>query len=231
VNITEIPNQTSLDAVLEDNASVNSLKRRISILAKTHDVDIDFDAVVTHDLSNTIAELSDQAECDWLVVGWTGRAHDGILIHNPIGWLTTHINSDLALFKDNGIRYIGKVLLALRPGRKDKNFVAVADRICQFYNASLTLLHIVPIDYPKEKEEAIGVKANQILSKASSPSKVRIQRSDDAKESISNISAKYDLLILGTPERDHWLRLLFGSGKDKFAESSVCSVLRLTMKD
>ena len=33
------------------------------------------------------------------------------------------------------------------------------------------------------------------------------------------------LLILGTPEKDNWLNVLFGTGKDKFADSSACSVL------
>jgi len=230
VNITEIPNQTDLDAVMVENAHITSLKRRISILAQERNLDIDFEAVVTHDLSSTIAELSDQAECDWLVVAWKGKAHSGILVNNPIGWLMTHLNSDFALFKDNGVRYIGKVLLALRPGRKDKNFVAIADRICQFYGATLTLLHIVPEDYPEDELIAMKDNANNILAKATSKSSVNIHRSNDSKLAIANISARYDLLILGTPEKESWAKVLFGA-KDKFTDTSTCSVLRLTMKD
>ena len=45
-----------------------------------------------------------------------------------------------------------------------------------------------------------------------------------------NIQANYDLLILGTPEKDNWLSVLFSGGKDKFVQNSVCSVLRLTIK-
>ncbi len=56
-------------------------------------------------------------------------------------------------------------------------------------------------------------------------------KSDDSIQTISEISAGYDLLILGTPQKNNWLRVLFGTGKDKFTEKSVCSVLRLTMKD
>ena len=43
-------------------------------------------------------------------------------------------------------------------------------------------------------------------------------------------SANFDLLILGTPEKDDWLSVLLGGGKDKFVQNSVCSVLRLTIK-
>ncbi len=231
VDLTEVPNQTFLDAVMEENTRSASLKRRISILAETRNLDIDFESIVTHDLAETVTELSDQAHCDWLVVGWKGKAYSGILINNPIGWLMTHLNSDFALFKDNGVRYIGKVLLALRPGRKDKNFVAVAGRICSFYDASLTMLHIIPEDIQWSEEEEIFQNASYVLRNIKNNKQVKLHKSNKPREALSNISADYDLLIIGSPEKDSWLNVLFGAGKDKFTESSVCSVLRLTMKD
>ncbi len=231
INITEVPNQTYLDAFSDDSPIIHSLARRISGLANAKNLDIDFEAVVTHDISETIDELSNQTNCDWLVMGWNGKAHNGILVRNPIGWLVTNINSDFALFKDNGVRHIGKVLLALRPGRKDKNFVAIADRICQFYDASLTLLHVVPSRFSKDIIEDMEATSSAIIAKASSKSEVIIIKSDDPIDAISKISASYDLLILGTPQKDNWINVLFGTGKDKFTQKSACSVLRLTMRD
>ncbi len=164
-------------------------------------------------------------------MGWNGRAHSGILVSNPVGWLLTHINSDFALFKDNGVRYISKVVLALRPGRKDKNFIAVADRICQFYGASLTLLHVVPENTSGDAIIEMERKSQILLDKVETQSMVFIQKSDDAIAAISRASASFDLLILGTPQKDNWISVLFGTGKDKFTEKSACSVLRLTMRD
>lgn len=231
VNITEVPNQTFLDAVMEDNPNIHSLARRVSGLAKARKVKIDFEAVVTHDLSETIQKLSDQTHADWMVMGWDARAHKGLLVRNPIGWFVDHVNSDFALFRDNGVRYISKVVMALRPGRKDKNFVAIADRVCQFYNASLTLLHVVPDDMSKADMQAIEVASSKLLTKAASRSTVIVKRAKRPIEMISSISAEYDLLIIGTPEKGNWQNVLFGKNKDKFADSSACSVLRLTVKD
>jgi basic amino acid/polyamine antiporter, APA family len=230
VNITEVPNQTFLDAMMDDNPKVTSLERRINRLAKEKNINLDFEAAVTHDISNTIHYLSDQTSCEWLVMGWTGRAHSGILVSNPIGWLLTHIDSDFALFKDNGVRNFSKIVLALRPGRKDKKFIAVADRICQFYNATLTLLHIVPTTMDFEAINEMKRASTKLLQKARVKTEVVIIESDDSIEAISRTSASYDLLILGTPEKDNWISILFGTGKDKFTEKSACSVLRLTMK-
>ncbi len=231
VNVTEVPNQTFLDAMVEENPRIASLNRRISRLASSQKIEVDFEAAVTHEISDTIHELSNQTHCDWLVMGWNGRAHSGILVSNPIGWLLTHINSDFALFKDDGVRYIGKVLLALRPGRRDKNFIAVADRICAFYNASLTLLHVVPEKTDWEDINAMEQHSKKLLQKVDTQSMVIIQKDDEPINAISKASASFDLLILGTPQKDNWISIMFGTGKDKFTEKSACSVLRLTMRD
>lgn len=231
VNITEVPNQTFLDAILDDSSKVKSIERRINQLAKNQNLPIDFEAAVTHDVSSTIHLLSDQTSCEWLVMGWNGRAHNGILVRNPIGWLLTHIDSDFALFKDNGVRSFTKVLLALRPGRKDKNFVAIADRICNFYKAELTLLQVVPANCSEVVYQETTEQAQLVLDKATVPSELIILKSDTPINAIAETSAGYDLLILGTPQKDNWLSILFGTGKDKFTEKSACSVLRLTMKD
>ncbi|MDA9550961.1 amino acid permease [Flavobacteriaceae bacterium] len=231
VNITEVPNQTFLDAFMKDDPKILSLERRISGLSKSKNISVDFEAVVTHELSDTIDQLGSLTNCDWLVMGWNGRAHNGILVSNPIGWLLTNIKSDFALFKDNGVRYINKVLLALRPGRKDKNFLAVAERICAFYGADLTLLHVVSEHTPDHETQAIRKKSLGLISKIKTNSEVQILKSNNSIETISNQSAGYDLLILGTPQKDNWISVLFGTGKDKFTENSACSVLRLTMKD
>jgi amino acid transporter/nucleotide-binding universal stress UspA family protein len=230
-NITEVPNQTFLEAMVDENPKINSLARRFSRLAASKAINVDFESIVTHNMSDTIHDLSDQTDCDWLVVGWDGRARTGILINNPIGWLMTNINSNFALFKDNGVRYISKVLIALRPGRNDKSFIEVADRIGLFYGASFTLLRVVSETIDANELEQIKVSSNQLLKEAKSACNVDIIKSNDSIAAISNASASYDLLILGTPQKDNWISVLFGTGKDKFTEKSACSVLRLTIKD
>ena len=231
VNITEVPNQTFLDALNQDTPKVVSIARRLNKLSSSQNLNIDFESVVTHEVSNTVAQLSGQTNCDWLVMGWSGKAHSGLLIRNPIGWLLTHVNSNFALFKDSGIKNISRVLIALRPGRKDKNFLAVAERVCAFYGASLTLLHIVTPSFSKKAATNMESKSVQLLSGLKIKSDLKIVKSENPLNSISSISSDYDLLVLGAPEKDSWISVLFGAGRDKFTENSACSVLRLTMKN
>lgn len=228
-DITEVPNQTDSSVFMEDSPESTSLKRRIKRLADSKDLSVGFEAVVTYELSQTINKLSSQESCEWLVMGWGARPNSGIFISNPIGWLLANINSNLALFKDNGVRYIGKVVLALRPGRKDKNFIGIANNICNHYGATLTLLHVVPES--STTTETVKHRSEEKLKQSKVSANVKIVNSDKPVDTISEISASYDLLILGTPEKDNWIKVLFGGGKDKFTERAACSVLRITLKD
>ena len=228
-DITEVPNQTDSSVFMEDSPSSTSLKRRIQRLSDSKNLSVGFDAVVTYELSQTINRLSSQETCKWLVMGWGARPNSGIFISNPIGWLLANINSNLALYKDNGVRYIGKVVLALRPGRKDKNFIGIANSVCKHFGATLTLLHVVP--EKSRTTETIKHRSEEKLKQSKVKANVEVVKSDKPVESISEISASYDLLILGTPEKDNWIKVLFGGGKDKFTERAACSVLRITLKD
>ena len=228
-DITEVPNQTDSSVFMEDSPESTSLKRRIKRLSDSKDLNVGFEAVVTYELSQTINKLSSQESCEWLVMGWEARPNSGIFISNPIGWLLANINSNLALFKDNGARYIGKVVLALRPGRKDKNFIGIANNICKYYGATLTLLHVVPEN--SRTTETIKHRSEEKLKQSKVSANVEVVKSSKPVDTIAEISASYDLLILGTPEKDNWIKVLFGGGKDKFTERAACSVLRITLKD
>jgi len=228
INLLEVPNQTFLEAIDLDTPASESKKRRIEHLKKYKKLNISYECIATHDVANSIDNITGQSKCKWLVMEWDGREHSGIFVGNPIGWLLKNVNSNLGLFKDNGVRRFSKVLIALRPGRRNQAFIDVADKICQHFGASLTLLNIVS---EGEKEGGkLKKTSEEILSSTKSKSELKIVKSNDPVETISEESAGYDLLILGTPEKDNWLNVLFGVGEDRFVKTAACSVLRLTIR-
>ena len=230
VNIKEVPDQTFLDAVLVETPKIKSLKRQLSIVQDLNNLELDFESIVTHNVSDTMQVLSDHSKSDWLVLSWDGRISNGFLINNPLGWIVSNINSNFALFKDNGVRYIKEVVLAVRPNSKDINkLIHTTANLCKFYNASFTLLHILSKDNAKNSLDKIKKNSNLLLTNYKNIASLRIEYSEDPTEAVSELTAEYDLLVLGTPQKDTWKSMLFGTGKDKFAEHSACSVLRLTV--
>ena len=230
INLIEAPNQTFLEAVNTHSPRSESIKRRILNIKPLNKTSLTYETVSTHNVSNSIENITGQRKCKWLVMGWEGRARSGILIGNPIGWLLRNVNSSFALYKDNGVRSFEKVVLALRPGRQNKAFIEVAENICAFYGAELTLLNIVPSGAPRDSINKVSDSSSKLISKTKCNSSLLVLESDNPLETITEQSANFDLLILGTPEKDNWLNVLFGGGRDKFVHNSVCSVLRLTIK-
>ena len=230
VNLIEIPNQTFLEAIDIDSPISDSKKRRVLALKKTKQIDVSYESLTTHDVANSINNITGQSACKWLVMEWDGRESSGIFVGNPIGWLLRNVNSSLALFKDNGIRSFSKVLIAIRPGRRNKRFIDVADKICRHFGASLTLLNIVSESDSNQKIKRTEKSSLELISETKSKSVVKIIKSNNPVEAISEESASYDLLILGTPEKDNWISVLFGAGEDRFVKKAACSVLRLTIK-
>jgi hypothetical protein len=230
INLIEAPNQTFLEAIDTHSPRSESIKRRILNIKSLNQADLSYETVSTHNVSNSIENITGQRKCKWLVMGWEGRARSGILVGNPIGWLLRNVNSSFALYKDNGVRNFEKIVLALRPGRMNKAFIEVAENICSFYGAKLTLLNIVSFDSSEKATKSITISSSKLISKTRCDSELLVVKSDNPLATISEQSANFDLLILGTPEKDNWLNVLFGGGKDKFVHNSVCSVLRLTIK-
>ena len=230
VNLIEAPNQLFLEAVDTHSPKSESIKRRILNLNSKKDITVSYESVSTHNVANSIENITGQRKCKWLVMGWEGRAQSGILVGNPIGWILRNVNSSFALYKDNGVRSFEKVVLALRPGRKNEAFIKVADNLCSFYGASLSLLNIIPTGIKANEKHKLVEVSNSLISNTKSESELLLIKSDDALQTITDQSANFDLLILGTPEKDDWLSVLLGGGKDKFVQNSVCSVLRLTIK-
>lgn len=229
IHITEVPDQTMLDALMEDNPTIQSLNRRIDAMATDKDINVDFDGAVTHDMAKTLQDISNQTLCHWMVMGWNGRERNGLLIHNPIGWLLGHLNCNFALFKDHGIRYIRKILVCLRPGRSNPQFLEAAGQISRFYDAQIVLCRVVLTHYTDQEVEVLHQESQTLLADSGIQGEVLIIKSDDPINAIATESARHDLMLIGTAEEQNFKSLLVGTGRDKVTESAACSVLRLTI--
>jgi nucleotide-binding universal stress UspA family protein len=225
-----VPDQTALDALMEDEPVILSLNRRIRAMSEERSVNVDFDAVVTHELASTVSEISRQTHCEWLVSGWDGRSHRGLFVRNPIGWLVTHLNSNFALYKDNGVRYIRRILVAMRPGRPQSEALAyleAADRVACFHQAEITLLRVLPDMSGASATKSLHRETEQLALRCRAQVSIRIMTSPNPIRSIIDLTAAYDLLIIGTSIRKKWTEILLDTNMDKLAKRATCSVLRL----
>lgn len=228
VHLTEVPEQTDLDAVADESPRLLSIRRRISAMAETRQTPLEFEALVSHDIIKTIDEISSRLYSHWLVMGWTGRDQGSFTIRNPLGWLRDHLSCNLAVFHDAGVRYIREILVHVEPNMHDGLVTDTADHLAQVHGARLTFIGFVPDSAPMTHAQREADYLDQARALCSSPSEALIARGRHKATAIGRVSAGYDLLVTAEMPRQSIWAALRGTGSDRLTETAVaCSVLRL----
>ena len=227
LHVTEVPEQIlELDAV-EEELSVTSLRRRVQAMGIEHDHAIEFDAVVTHDATATIHRAASESGPRWAVLEWGAKRRRDLFLRNPRQWLYRHIPCNLALYYDYGVRYIREMLVYPEPGPDDALVMQTASQLAERYGASLTCVRFVEDDASDEAYEREKTYLEQVIKLSAAPARTLVIRGKHFEDAVADISAGYDLLVMGAP-LERGLSALFGTAKDQLTEMAGCSVLRLS---
>jgi amino acid transporter/mannitol/fructose-specific phosphotransferase system IIA component (Ntr-type) len=225
VRLTEVPEQTTLDALMDD-PKIASIQRRTEAVAEAKDIELRFDSIASRDIVKTVYDLSNQVHCQWLIMGWSGRSRYSFTFTNPLGWLKSHLACNLAVYRDVGVRYFRKILVYTEPGPHDALIASTADRLATEHGAELTFVRFVGND--AGEEEVLGEEAylEQISQLSREPTATEVLRGNDELKTISKYSAGYDLLVTSEPKAS-LLGQLFGMQQNDLTNAAACSVLRL----
>ena len=227
LHLTVVPEQIELSDALHEDLHTEAMSRRIHTMAEVEKVDLKYDKMMTRDVVGTIHQVATRLDCEWVVMEAAGRRRFGITFQNPLGWLQDHLDCNLAVFKDAGVRYIRQILVFAEPGPHDSLVVATADHLAQIYQAELNF-----ICFEREGEEAINSTAradyiDQLRDLCISPTKAVVLHGDEELATIEDATNGYDLMIMGAaPNRTLTGRLL-GTPKDRLTRDAECSVLWL----
>jgi APA family basic amino acid/polyamine antiporter len=227
VHLTTVPEQTLLGAMLEEDPRVESLRRRVQATAEDDGIAVEFDAVVTRDVADTVHRLVTKLRSDWLVMEWGLDANVGYVHGHPLGWLVDHLPCNLALYKDRGIRKIREILVLAQPGPHDSLVVTTADHLARMYGAQVTFARFVA-----EGSTALEVQSetdylDQLAGLFSRPHGNRILRGKEEVETVVAATSGYDLLVMGAPRGQGLRQRVFGTPMDRITRRAICSVLRL----
>ena len=224
--LMEIPEQTDLNDIAEENNHLRSVQRRLTAMAVEKKRPIEFDPIATHDVLKTIFEISQRLHCEWLLIEWRKKQSDHFTFNSPIGWLKNHLHCNFAIYKDAGVRYFKKILIYLNSEGHDKLAVTTARHLSNFYKADISILCFHD---PKEKEKRMHY-AYEISQNLNTLNKVQVlERMSSQKETdqVLRQASGYDLLIMG--DKTHTFRDNFNETKqERIMRKSACSVISLT---
>ncbi len=223
-HVTEAEPEVELESMLEEDAEVQALRRRVQAMATELDLDLAFHAIASHDLVRTVHAVTARVHCQWLVMQWHGRPRQSLTSLSPIGWLINHLQSNLAMVRDRGVRYVREILVCPAPGPHDALVVSTANDLASSYGARVTLARFVPNDAPDKTVTSERAYLEQLGAMCPHDHERLLIRGTNAVSSVSDACSNYDLLIIGAPTFSLY-NTLFGSPVDRIALRAACSVL------
>jgi APA family basic amino acid/polyamine antiporter len=223
-HVTEVPEQTELRDLVEESAELKSLRRRVVAMAMHQNISLTFDPIASYDLAKTLYEISQRLHCNWMLIEWAGRRKGYFTFHDPIGWLKGHLQCNLGVFRDAGVRYIRKIMVVVNFDDNDTLVVDTADHLAMVNKADITLVYF-------KKEAELHMQAEETESRlydltthCHSRSFVQVISGRDEMDTLLNYSAEFDLLIFGSKEHG-LISKVFGTNDDYLIEKAACSVL------
>ncbi len=228
LHLEEVPEQTDLAALAEGlDDRIASIERRLVHLGEERDVDVNFDVVYTRDARGTLFDHAAHEHARWTVMAWRDSTARGLIIRNPMQWLTTHLPTNVALFKDAGIRTIRRILAHAVPGPHDALIARTADRFAKQHGAEVTFIRVLPEDADAETVDDAKEYHHQLGRLCELPTHSEIIREPDDVAALVHASARFDLLITGTTT-DQALRSMFvAAPEERVTEAAHCAVLQL----
>ena len=223
-HITELPEQTDLDDILEEPGELRSLKRRVLAMAMEKKKSIVFDPVVSHDITKTIYRFSEQLHCQWLLMEWKGKTSGAFTFHDPVGWLKEHLHCNLGIFRYKGVQYIRKIMVLLKGDQNDGIVTKTADQLAGVYNASVNLIRFVPNNTKPEVRKQIKKELEQWSYICSSETRKGILAGEKIVPAVLEATVEYDLFIFGSSRYSLW-RNIVGTIDSIYMERAACSVL------
>ena len=225
-HFTEAPEQADLDDFNEEPSSLKSHRRRVLAMASEEEIDLTFDALVSYDIAKSTYDLAKRFHCEWILTEWGGKNRGTFTVHNPVGWLRSHLPSHLAIFRDAGVRYIRKILVVTQSNENDLLVLDTADHLATVHKANITVAEFINNKSTEDEVEALKDKLAQRAEGLETRTQFTTLSGSKFIDTIIEASEEYDLLVFGGGEHS-FTNQVFGSDDDKIIAKAACSVMSL----
>jgi len=227
LHLSDVPEQIGLGTALDDDGGVRALERRLLSFGRKHDWKVEFDAVATRDIVETIHHATQAVGCRWLVMPWRESSVLGITAVNPLGWLINHLTSNLALLRDAGVREICEILVIPQPGPHDVLVASTAERLGAVHDARIVFARFVHDDADRLEAQSEADYLEQVSVLCGREHRTIVLHGKDEVAAITAASVQYDLLVLGASGDRRLKHILWPPVEDRVMREAACSTLVL----
>ena len=227
LRLEELPAQTVLASALDEDEEMRRISTTARQLGRELDIRVDFHDILTHNAKRAVAEHAMKTRADWIVMQWPEQHALSSVVRNHMAWWQDHAPCDLALVRDRGEQQWRRILVLAKPGPYDSLVVHVADHVARRTQGRLTLFRLVADVTDASQIEGHRRYHEQLKELCVCPAESLILRTSDPAATVAEISADYDLLVLGAHPERALLTLFFHHEEHRIAEAAHCSVIKV----
>lgn len=234
LNIFEIPDQVPLNLMQKDSQVINEareLQRKIMNVAvefgKKQNVLINPRIVYSHNKYNTLLDIIEKENFDYLQLGWHGSMNISKLTRSFVNRVVRCAACPVGVLKYKGLDKIDNILVPYRGSEHAYFGAEMAFRLAAEKDKSVTILRVIKPGADVEQDRESAYQELQPVIDENVNYEIKAVEAESVADGIVNItcSEDYDLLIIGASKEWRFKNLLFGSIPDLVAEEADCSVL------
>ncbi|TNE50679.1 MAG: amino acid permease [Deltaproteobacteria bacterium] len=228
LKLREIPDQLTLhDRILEMNPRMKVLERRVQQMSKRLSLETNIDFIATHDQRHALFDYVSQSQNPWTLVDM-GQHDRFYQARRYLGWLVTHLPSNLAIYQNEGFRITENILVLYGQTPSDQLVLEVANNLAEIYDARLRIMSVLPEDSTQEERDE-----RKASMEAAALPRLTVQNYEikmvigDFLEQVVQESIEHELMVMGLPRTSTRRGFVKGSPHDRLFEDVACSVLTI----
>ena len=234
LRVREVPEQLAMKDLANDHPYELALKRRTLAMGSNLGVEVEYVNAACRDLREEVLGLSRIIKPEWVLFEWQDQGEHAVWLRDPLAWIFSHLETNVAVFKDVGIRYFREVLVVVDQGTHDEMLVKMADQIAvrpgrpSRFNGVVTIASYLE---PEADEAAVQAHLKELSSLCEAETRVLVARGPDRVNQWIAQSASFDLMLIEEPPYDHFYSGMMRRTAERITGKASCSVLRLRIPE
>ena len=168
-----------------------------------------------------ILEEAEEYEADAILIGWTDKDSVSSLVDK----LLRKANCDVVVFSGDRDPVDTESILVPVVAEPDENRLRMLAIMSQRTGASVTFAYIAGAEGSEQEGRDLLERSAERLAEHGVQAEMELTTAENAVDALEELSADYNIMVIGT-SRGWWLRkTLFGRKTDTIANEAQCSVL------
>lgn len=229
LHVIDVPQPHPLTIAEEKLERVRNLMREAAAVAIEHGIAVKPKIVVARSIPEVIVKEAKIDRCDLILMGSSQRLEpEGVLFGNIVDEVLRYASCDVAVVSYR--KYVSlafnQILVPTSGYKHAEKAAEIAANLAKKYGGRATVLYVASLNETSGSAENVINRARIHFERLNVPSQAKVLFGSPSEEILREArEGKYNLIMLGSTERDRNYAALLDAVADKVVAESPCQVM------